>query len=156
MIFWNKGANGHKVNMSTSIKHHDPKPWNAGHCPLAVPKQNYRLELNMTGTVASKWGINLGRGERYRSLNFLFCQTYQQPTLKSHDMSERTSYISSQNLQKTFSFTECKILPRGILDLPSLRAFKSSLDTLKTRLDKCLPRLAYVADVLWAGGKLSH
>lgn len=36
------------------IKHQDPKLWNAGQCPLAVPKQNYRLELKMTGKVSNK------------------------------------------------------------------------------------------------------
>lgn len=70
--------------------------------------------------------------------------------------SQRTSCISNQSLHKTLTWAEWKLLLRGILDLVQLRAFKNSLDFLKTRLDKCLPRLAYVVGVLWAGGKLSH
>lgn len=132
------------------------KSWNAGWWPLVMPKQNSRLELKMTEKLANKWGILWGRRGKDGSLYFLFCQIYQQLTVKSRAMSQRTSYISSQSLQKTFSCTEWKILPRGILDLLSLRAFKSSLDFLKTRLDKCLSRLAYVVAILWAGDKLSH
>lgn len=124
---------------------------NPGWWPLVMPMQNSRVEFKMTGELATKWGIYLGRRERDGSLYFLFCQTYQQLTLKSHAVSQRTSYISSQSLQKTFLCTEWKILPRGILDLLSLRAFKSSLDFLKTRLDKCPSRLAYVVGVLWSG-----
>lgn len=126
-IFWNKGTNDHKVNMTISVKLHVSKPWNAGWWPLVMPKQNSRLELKMTGKLANKWGIHLGRRQRDGSFYFLFCQTYQQLTLKSCATSQRTSYISSQSLQKTFSCTEWKILPRGILDLLSLRAFKSRL-----------------------------
>lgn len=127
----------HKVNMPISVKHCDSK---------------LQIGAGITGMLASKWGIIVGKRARGGSL--YFCQ--KQLNLKSHATSQRTSCISNQSLHKTLTWAEWKLLLRGILDLLQLRAFKSSLDFLKTRLDKCLSRLAYVVGVLWAGGKLSH
>lgn len=132
-----KQRHNHKVNMPVSVKYCDSK---------------LQIGVEITGMLASKWGIIVGKRARGGSL--YFCQ--KQQNLKSHATSQRTSCISNQSLHKTLTWAEWKLLLRGILDLLQLRAFKSSLDFLKTRLDKCLSRLAYVVGVLWAGGKLSH
>lgn len=132
-IFWNECTDDQKVNTSISVTLHVSKPWNAECWPLVMMKQNSRLEHKMTGKFAKVRNLFGKEGER---------QIIIFPFLTDLAAADFEVTCSTQRLHFQPEFTENVLMNDryclgGILDLLSLRAFKSSLDFLKTTLDKC-------------------